>query len=243
MLFALANIIDQNQLTVSQVSSSLWDPRPQNTGVINDYLGISEANLGANKVNYFINRSIKQSVSIDGDGTLKGAVHITYGNSSKAWPGGEYKNYIKIIVPKDTVLTGISFNGQPQATRSAITDPLFYESKGFKAPSELEIEQTQEFNKTVYGFLVTIPADATKTVDVMYEHAQKINLSNPVLHYSLYLYKQPGTPNDPIAFSFNFPLEYGILSANPANGDGTSDYTLDTELSEDKIINVDLTKK
>ncbi len=245
MLFALANITQQNQLTTNHISSSLWDPRPQNTGVINDYLGINEANIGVNKVNYFVKRTMKQAVSIDGNGTLKGEVHITYNNTSQPnqWPGGDYKNYVRIIVPKDTILTGVSFNGQLQATRSAITDPLFYESKGFKAPSELEIEQTQEFGKTLYGFLVTIPAGYTKTVDIMYEHAQKINLSNPVLHYSLYLYKQPGTNNDPFSFSFNFPLEYSILSSDPVNGDGNSDYTLDTQLSGDKIIKVDLTKK
>ncbi|HSW88206.1 MAG TPA: DUF4012 domain-containing protein, partial [Candidatus Saccharimonadales bacterium] len=245
LLFALANITDQNQLSVNGVSSSLWDPRPQNTGVINDYMGISEANIGANNANYFVKRQIKQSVSIDGNGTLKGEVHLTYTNTSKQNQllAGDYKNYMSVIVPKDTTLTDISVNGQPQATRSAITDPLLYESKGFKAPSEVEIAQTHEFGKTLYGFLVTIPAESTKIVDIMYEHTQKINLSNPVLHYSLYLYKQPGTNNDPFSFSFNFPLEYSILSAIPTNGDGSSDYTLDTQLSEDKIINVDLTKK
>ncbi len=245
LLFALANITDQNQLSVTGVSSSLWDPRPQNSGVINDYMGISEANIGANNANYFVKRHIKQSVSIDGNGTLQGEVHVTYSNTSKENQllAGDYKNYVNIIVPKDTTLTGISVNGQSQATRSAITDPLLYESKGFKAPSELEISQTHEFGKTLYGFLVTIPAESTKTIDVRYEHTQKINLSNPVLHYSLYLYKQPGANNDPFSLSFNFPLEYSILSARPANGDGNSDYTLDMPLSSDKIISVDLTKK
>jgi len=245
ILFALANIHEQNILTTNQLSSSLWDPRQQDVGVITDYMGLNEANIGVNKVNYFMKRSLKQAISIDGDGTMKEEVQATYANTSKPneWPGGDYKNYMRLIVPKETVLTGVYIDGEKQATRSAVVDPLLYESKGFKQPSELEIEQTEEAGKSIYGFLVTVPAASAKTVKITYEHTQKINLSNPVLHYSLALYKQPGTSNDPYSFSFNFPLEYSLLSASPKNMDGNSDYTLDTQLSEDKVISVDLTKK
>lgn len=243
LLFAIANVTDQNRLTTSGVSSSLWDPRGVQTGVIQDYMGISDANVGNNTANFYTKRDLRQSVSLDGDGNLKGQVHVTYANNSKLGQGGDYKNYMRVLLPKDTILTGIAFDGKAQATRSAILDPMLYESKGFKAPSELEVEQTQESGKTLYGFLVTIPAGTSKTVDITYEHMQKINIGNPVLHYSLYLYKQPGTATEPIYFSFNFPLEYSILSASPANQDGSGDYTLDMPFSSDKIIDVQLTKK
>src|SRR5258708_32812355 len=60
-------------------------------GNINDFLGINEENLGVNKSNYFLQRSMKQEMQLDSAGVLSGKVTVTYKNTSKKdqWPGGD----------------------------------------------------------------------------------------------------------------------------------------------------------
>ena len=62
-------------------------------------LAIIEANLGFNKANYFIKRSVQTKILIGKDGTLDVTVVIHYRNDSpsEAWPGGKYKNYLRIF--------------------------------------------------------------------------------------------------------------------------------------------------
>src|SRR5205823_13406788 len=99
LLFALSDVTSQNILTANNLSSSLWDPRAETPGVINDFMGIVDANIGANNTNYFIKRNMKQSISIDGEGTRNGQIDVEYHNSSPSKQGaeGDYKNYMRVI--------------------------------------------------------------------------------------------------------------------------------------------------
>src|SRR3989344_4606784 len=58
ILFAFSNSDIQKTFTVNGLSSSLWDGRKIDNSVVNDFIGISEANIGVNKANYFMGRSV-----------------------------------------------------------------------------------------------------------------------------------------------------------------------------------------
>lgn len=244
VLFAFADPVFQNLFTVNGMSSSLWDPRISSSDTINDFIGINEANIGVNKVNYFIQRGISQKTTIGDDGTVTEEIHLSYTNTSKKdeWPGGDYKNYLRFITPSGSKLTGITIDGQNQNTVLALTNPQEYEKKGFIPPSGLEVETYEQSGKAVYGFLVGIPAQSSKTISITYTLSQKINVGQPVLHYSEKIFKQPGTDNDPFSYSLNFPKSYGVLrnsSGTFVNGTTVSSLT---NLATDKNINVDFTK-
>ncbi len=245
MLFSLTDSALQNLSIVNGFSSSLWDARQEGNGNINDFLGINEANLGVNKSNYFLQRSMKQEMQLDSAGVLSGKVTVTYKNTSKKdqWPGGDYKNYVRFVLPQTAALTEIDIDGQKQKLANAVTDPLFYEEKGFRPPPGIEVEKSIEQKKTLYGFLITVPAGATKQVRVQYQFTQGIDLRNPILHYDLKLFKQPGTDADPFALVFTYPDIYKAINAsqNVTSGTGVSSYV--TSLATDQEVYVNLGKK
>ena len=100
----------QNIFTVNGWSSSLWDERRQDEKSVNDFLGINEANLGVNKVNHFIFRQVTHKVAIEDNGNILEELNLSFKNANTAWPGGDYKNYLRIILPKETAISEISFS-------------------------------------------------------------------------------------------------------------------------------------
>lgn len=221
LLFAFNDKYIQDIFTVNGWSStlwevpsgtSLWDNRKEKSGSINDFLGINEANLGVNKANYFVKREIFHSVNIDNEGKIIGEIKIEYENSSNSWPGGDYINYLRVVLPLDTTLLSISFDGVSQEIIPAVTDPKVYEAKNFVKPLGLEVEEYDQEGKTIYGFIVNIEASKSKAIELKYAHPQKISLDSPNFSYNLRVFKQPGTDSYPYSFLFTYPKNLRIVS-------------------------------
>lgn len=210
ILVAFNNEITQKPFTVNGFSSSLWDDREKSQ--INDYLGINEANLGVNKVNYFITRKTTHHIGIDTNGVIRETVAITYINLSKPgqWPGGDYKNYIRFILPLGASINGISVDNADQKIIDAVVDPAVYEKKNFTLPKGLEVQKTTESEKSIFGFLLTIPARSTHTVIVSYTLAQKLITANPANTYSLIFFKQPGIDSVNYSVAIDYPGSYDV---------------------------------
>lgn len=243
LLFAFANPSFQNLFTVQGMSGSLWDEREDDPQIINDFLGINEANVGVNKANYFVKRTISQVVGLDSDGTVTERVTLSYENASDGWPGGDYNNYIRFIVPQGSVLSDVAIDDAIVTTTPAVTDFLKYEAKNFKAPQDLEIETQNENGKTIFGFLIIVPSKGTKKITVSYTLAKKIDLTQPVFSYDLALFKQPGTDHDPYSLSFSYPDGFKILNSTPGIESRIGSVVYQAPLSTDRNLRVDFTKK
>lgn len=213
ILFAFNDPTVQNAFVVNRFSSSLWDGRSAEQNTVNDFLGVSEANLGVNKANYFLKRKIKQDMIIGMDGTVSGKVTMYYKNMSEkdVWPGGDYKTYVRFVLPLGAKLLGIAIDGKEQKTVPAVTDFNVYEAKKFIAPKELEIETYNESDKTVYGMLVTVPTQAYKTITASYALAKQVSFDDLVFGYDLWTFKQPGTDSDLYEFSLTYPQGYNLV--------------------------------
>lgn len=220
LLFVFSDSNIQDIFTANGWSSTI-SKAPKNTSVLgsmdeeaevfSDFLGINEANLGVNKANYFINRKIFHNVSLDEKGRVSGAIKIQYHNSSKGWPGGDYANYLRIILPLNAMLLSVSFDGTSQQIIPAVTDFRIYEAEGFVAPPELEVERYDQDGKTIYGFLVSVEAGKSKEVEIEYNLAQKIPSDAADFSYSLRVFKQPGTGNYPYSFSLTYPDNFKVI--------------------------------
>lgn len=244
MLFAFSNTATQELFTANYLSSSLWDSRVIKDTSVNDFLGINEANLGVNKVNYWVNREVSQTVTIGDDGSMQSEVVLKLSNTSKGdWPGGDYKSYIRFILPEGAVLNKLRINGQEQAIVPAITDPLVYEATGFIPPVGLEVEKVEEGGKTLYGFLVLTQPLSTRTITINYSYAQKIDPTKPVFDYHLAFFKQPGTEVYPFSFSLSYPQAYRIVDSSPSihKNDNTIDYS--GIVSKDMFFSASFAKK
>ena len=244
VLFAFDNSSIQNLFTVNGWSSSLWDDRKKEGNTINDFLGISEANLGINKANYFIKRSVSQVINVDDKGLVSSSVTVAYKNTdtSGEWPGGNYKNYLRFILPLGSQITGIKINGQDKSTIDAITNPQVYESKNFSPSQKLEVEKYEQNGKTVYGFLVTVPLNELVAVTLNYSLPGQISVDSPVLNYSLRLFKQPGTDEYPYDFSLTYPSGFRTVSASDGT-DNNGRIVYSGNLNGDKDMLINLAKK
>jgi len=236
LLFAFSNKYIQDIFTVNGWSSTLkgGDNRKEEAGIINDFLGINEANLGVNKANFFVERSFFHNVDIGEEGRISETVKIEYQNSSKSWPGGDYVNYLRLILPINTTLLSISIDNVSQELVSAITDFRVYEAKNFVKPLGLEVERYDQDGKTIYGFLVDVKAGNSKSIEIKYNLSQKISIGLTDFSYSLRVFKQPGIENYPYSFSLTYPKNLRVVN-------GSDSSFLD--IATDKEINLDFAQK
>jgi hypothetical protein len=150
----------------------------------NDYLMVVDANLGVNKANYFLKRFIKKEVNFD-NSKIASKITIAYDNTSGNSPlGGNYKNYLRILLPDSSVIEEIKVGGR-------IKD------------LEKDVNKTAAFGKLSTGFLVEVPVNTKQTVEIIYKNFH--NFSNKTFVYQLFVQKQAGTDKDPFTLYLNSP--------------------------------------
>ena len=245
ILFAFNNVNEQAAFAINGWSSALVDERQSSVSAINDFIGINEANLGADKDNYYVSRTVSQNVSIKSDGTIGENLTINFNNSAKnnSLLGGVYKNYLRFILPLNAGISRITIDGKDQKIVPAITDPAVYEKKGFVAPDGLEVQKEDQGQNTIYGFLVNIQPQESRLIAIEYVLPKKVNLSQPEISYNLKFFKQPGVDFYPYNFSLNFPSSFKTLDSSSdvkTNGNAS---VLSTQITRDREVLVDLTAK
>ncbi len=203
----------------------------------NDFLALSEANVGANKVNRYIERAVNYDMTVDRDAGLVATINITYKNNSPAdtWPAGTYVNYLRVYVPLNSSLESYQVDGQNIDLNPTLTAKQ-------KKPSTTAQSSTQG-NLTVFDTIVEVPVKQTKNITFKYRIPKNIKLESAPA-YNLYVAKQPGTNNDALKFSFNLPAYLKIDSINGSKADtGKQNYSNLTNLETDKIWEIKVTKK
>ena len=150
-----------------------------------DFLSISEANVGANKVNNELTRKIDYDMTVGRDADLVAKLKITYTNKSQAntWPGGTYVNFLRLYVPKGTTP---------------------FEVKNSQNSTLKDVQVTSQNNLTVLSTFVEVPIKSTREFEISYRIPKNIKLEKAPT-YHVYFQKQPGTDSDPFNFSFNLP--------------------------------------
>lgn len=245
IVFAMADSDLQHFFTANSLSSSLADNRVEAADVVNDFLGISEANIGFNKANYFIKRKVDQNIKFDEDGSIVENLTISYKNTSTqgSWPGGDYKNYLRLILPLKTRITAIAINDQKQEIVPAVTDALVYEAKSFKAPKGLEVEEKEEEGKSVFGFLTVVPTGKLQTINISYILPQSIAKEELEFTYDLKLFSQPGVEEYPFTFTLFFPESLKAYSMSKELKNEKNQIFLSKNLNSDKNIRIDFSSK
>ncbi len=208
ILFAFNDPNIQAAFAINSWSSALLDERKKEKGAINDFMGINEANLGANKVNYYITRSLSQEVLIAENGRVSEDLIITLKNTSQ---GNTYKNYLRIVLPIGVSLTKITIDGREQKLVDAIDDPTLYEKKNFIPPPGLEIKKENQSQNSIFGFLININPQESKVIQISYNLTETLTLVKPEFSYSLKLFKQPGIDFYPYVLTLNYPQSFKVV--------------------------------
>ncbi|MBI5452427.1 DUF4012 domain-containing protein [Candidatus Gottesmanbacteria bacterium] len=181
-----------------------------------DYLAVIEANLGVNKANYFIIKSVTVEKKIDTEGKIETLVTLAYENSASSEIFGEviYTNYLRLFVPAGSQLINITFNGMELSS------------------SEVDIEN-YGLDKMSFGFLLKIAPENKGVVKVRYTLPRFI--SPEISSYQFFYQKQGGDKVAPLVLSLNSPSQYFF---KPTNFKSTSEKEIfySTDTSVDRIF-------
>lgn len=245
ILLVSANAAVQKLFTVNNLSASLWDGREKTDQNFLDFFGVVDANLGVNKANYYLKRAIDQKVVIDAVGGVQETATVTYANTStKERPfAGDYKNYVRFVLPANALLKSVAIDGGIIPTVPAVTDPAIFTAKSFLPPKQLEIEASQVLGKETIGFFINVPMGETKQIIITYAIANAVKIQQPAFSYNLRLFKQPGTLDDSYALSFVYPAQFRLVRGDNQLTDVGGKLVYSTRLLEDKDIQVEFSKK
>ena len=200
--------------------SASFDPSNNRTET-RDYFSLSEANLGANEVNKFVERKIDYQLDVGQQNNLLSTLKITYTNNSQSpdWPQGSYNNFLNVYVPQNTFMTD-------------------YREDGASKIGDIKVE-TQGKLTSLSTFVEILPK-STKTLVFTYNIDKTLELEKAPA-YHLYVQKQPGTLSDPFTFTLNLPSKVRIESVNGNSQDkGKQNFKTEKDLSIDREFDVSL---
>ncbi len=203
---------------------------------IYDTVGFNEANIGVNKVNKDVSRSIFYEANLE---NRVSKAKISIRNESGT---DDYKSYLRLITPQNSILRQIMINGEVVETIDAVTDPRIYETAGFSPdPDVLEVDRVNEYFKTVFGTVIDVEAGQIKTIEFEYTNP-KLFLEDGGDSYNLYVVKQAGTSSSPISFNLNYPDAF-IASGKNIDSYGGGFIKIEDNLITDLNYEITFTKE
>ncbi len=194
-----------------------------------DFLAPVEANLGANKSNYYLDRSYNLETVIGKEGDVKHRLKINYVNKSPSntWPAGVYKNRMRIYLPFGAKLTRVLW-GETNITK--------------------DVSAFVDYGRSGFSMLLQLEARETKALIIDYEVLGNINFTKEIGVYKLNVVKQAGTLQDPFVWRLTYPLNYKPWDYFPPEKKPTvssqnqnlspQEQTIQTDLSKDRSFEV-----
>jgi len=216
---------------VPQTSSCTFDAVEK--PCIFSYVYINEANMSVNKVNMYIDRSEKRTITIAPDGTITENLIRTIKNVSHGEAGsGPYTAYIRILIPHATSVQSFTINGKPVPTK----DP-----KNGKPVLPYGVIEEPIGGTYVLGAALSVsPQDSTE-IGVSFTHTKKMLFGTSGSTVSLYEQKQPGVDSVPSILSLEYPAVWQMEAttkgdwepslANPGKHEYNSNLSEDNELT------------
>lgn len=187
-----------------------------------DFLSLVEANLGANKVNYYLDKNYNLETVIGKEGEIQHRLRINYTNRSPsgAFPGGKYKNRMRVYLPFGAKVTRVLW-GESDITKDAT---------GFV-----------DYGRSGYSVLLELAPKEQKTFVMDYSLPSKLEFKDGKASYRLDIIKQSGTLKDPFIWTVTYPISYQLISGQTKKI-GPQEQTISTDLSVDRSFEVEFKK-
>ncbi len=194
-----------------------------------DYLYIVEANLGVNKANYFLYRNVEQLVEISQNAVTR-VLKINYENRAKStnWPGGDYKNYLRLYLPADINLAEVS-----------ITDAADKTKKETITGEKLMMKEVE--GKRELGMLVLVPVATKRTVEVRYSTGIDLT-GKDKFSYLHYIQRQSGFGDTGMVTLVTYPKGWSPVQVEPAASMVGEKLLFNMKLEKDIRMGVELGK-
>jgi nucleoside-diphosphate-sugar epimerase len=199
-------------------------PRQPETkpGELVDFLAVVEANVGANKANYYLDRNFNLESTIGKEGEVSHRLRINYTNrsSSDVWPAGKYKNRLRVYLPFGTRVARALW-GEKEITSSL---------SGFV-----------DYGRSGYSLLLELGSKESKTLVLDYTLSTKLAFKEKQATYHLDVIKQAGTIKDPFEWKLFYPINFRVSLENSTQV-GPQEHNISTDLSGDRRFEVVFTK-
>lgn len=219
--------------TAGLLAAAGWDGAmydgkcPTTAGCLADYLYLVEANLGVNKANYFVYRKVEELVEISAN-LVSRVVKISYENTAKNnnWPGGDYKNYLRVYLPGGVNLAEVSVaDGNKSGNR--------------RVYGENELKVRTVGDKREVGFLVVVPVGQRREVEIRYSSGVTISEKFSYLNY---IQKQSGYGETGLVVLVTLPTGWQPLEVQPAASVVGGKLLFNTKLERDIKMGVEIGK-
>jgi hypothetical protein len=193
-------------------------------GETHDFLAVNEANLSANKSNYYLKRVLNLETNFDKDGGVKHTLRISYNNTSPSsvFPAGTYKNFFRIYLPLGTKISKMMIG------ESDITSQLVAFS---------------DYGRSGYSTFFEVAPQETKNMVVEYGLAEPLALKNGAVDYRLDILKQAGSIADPFNWTLNYPINYEISDITEQSSSQTQQLKISSDLLEDRSFQLKVKQK
>lgn len=203
---------------VSQNWASVLPRQVQQDGVFDDFIAAVEANLGANKANYYLDRSYNLETVIGKEGEIRHRLRISYVNSSPSdsWPAGKYKNRLRIYLPFGSKLTKVAW-GESNMTNN--------------------VTAFVDYGRTAFSMLLEVDPKEQRILVLDYEVPGRLQFEEGTTTYKLNVVKQAGTWQDPFVWRLTYPLNYQLIS-DKENELNPQEQIIQTDLSRDRSFEV-----
>ena len=235
LLFQVKKSLDEKQMTVffedqnfqSLFDSNFWSGRiisPKcslSTDCITDYIFPYDANLGANKANFFINRFVNLKIKVDAQGKISHILSLQYKNDSPSeiFPTGYYRNYFQVLLPLNSTLTQITKDGVQVEKIDQIDDPQY----------------------KLVGFFFELAPGKIGDIKISYQLNEPIKKGTNI--YQLVIQKQIGAKNSDLILEFELNKNISILNQNFSPIVKDNQIIYNTYLLTDKIFFIELAKE
>lgn len=191
-------------------------------GILQDFLATVEANLGANKANFYLDRKYNLESVIGKEGEVNHRLRIAYTNRSpsETFPAGKYKDRFRIYLPFGAKLNRALW-AETDITKNVVS--------------------FVDYGRTGYSVLLELAPKEQKTLVLDYQLSQKLEFGGGVAKYRLDVLKQAGIQKDPFFWKISYPINYRLSSAQTQSL-GPQEQTIQTDLSVNRSFEVEFRK-
>jgi hypothetical protein len=185
-----------------------------------------EANMGVNKVNYFVSRIVDRQVTVNTDGAISETVTETIKNTSGQDSGLSYRMYLRFLLPADVSVAGVMFDGVKVMSRKDTST----------TPSLPYLERTDLAGAAyVLGIGADIPAGHEKQLSMTYTRDHVVSFGAEGAVVDLFLQKQPGVSGTPVHTVIRYPAAW------TAGVEGQEDFIANTgQLEYNTVLDRDV---
>lgn len=192
-----------------------------------DGVGLVQANLGVNKINYFTSTEALSHISIFADGTVEHALTVNIKNNAPTQTdgGGVYESFLRVLVPLDAVFIDATLDGVdiPVRDDAATIHPVSY----FRTQIDESVRE--------YQIPVPVAPGVERQLMVRWSREQLL----PILgsrEYQVNVRKQPGVQAFPWHVVVDYPNSWQAAADAQFANSGKVEYN--TSLDTDKSVRV-----